>query len=627
MIRYFFVGCIIFLSASVGGIAYIVQNQHIDFSALEQYNPGKPSLLLDDEGHEWARFQLDRREPINVQKMPKHLINAFIAAEDHDFWHHCGISFKGIFRSLLINCYHGKIVQGASTITQQLVKLLFFDLRKTFGRKIKEQWYALLVEQQFSKEHILQTYLNHVYFGCGIYGVEAASKRFWGKSASELSIDEAATLAAVVKSPGQYCPLLYPLSSKKRRNIVLRSMTSLGFISPGESEQMQQKDLHIISESGDVLAPHLKETIRIFLENIIGKEKLYTGGFVIQTTLNKALQKNAQEEFLAQLMHLKKTISPDIDGSLICMHTKTGAIKALIGGIDFSTSQFNRAFHAKRQFGSIFKPFIYAAAIDAGMNFAQTAVDEPLEMEHYGRSWQPHNAYRTYEGEMTLARALSTSNNIISIKTLISAGIEKVVALAKKLRLSSEIKPYPSLALGCVDGTLKEAIGMFNIFPNNGVYVEPHYIKWIKNEWGKKIWKKTVDKERILESSVSGQVLKVLSIGMSRLKNRYKDSWIDGEAIGKTGTTNECRTNWFCGATPTYTTALYIGCDDNCAMGKNIYAAGTVFPIWLNLSKKLPIEQKSFSYDPRLKEIFVDSRTGRVVEDRRDSSVFSLLVM
>jgi len=260
------------------------------------------------------------------------------------------------------------------------------------------------------------------------------------------------------------------------------------------------------------------------------------------------------------------------------------------------------------------------------MHLAQTSYDEPFTIGQEEHTWQPHNSSNRYEGQMTLAHALSHSNNIITIKTLLAIGVEKFVTLAKKLRLSDKILPYPSLALGCVDGTLREATGMFNIFANNGMYVEPHVIKWIKDSYGTKIWKKEVDKERILSLSVTSQVTKVLGIGISRIKNRYQEHWIGAEAIGKTGTTNECRTNWFCGATPSYTTALYIGLDDNRSMGKNVYAAATVFPIWLELYKYLSSTVKTFSYDPSLKEVLVDSRTGCFSQRLDDPHVFSLLI-
>jgi penicillin-binding protein 1A len=262
--RLFFFITFVVGSLCGGALFFIVHNHAIDFSILGHYSGQKPSFLLDDEGNEWGKFQLDRRDPVDGALMPPHLINAFLAAEDWDFFVHNGISWKGIVRSVLVNVYYGRRAQGASTITQQLVKLLFFDSKKTFKRKIKEQLYALLVEQQFTKEQILQTYLNHVCFGCGIFGIEAASQRFWSKHAHELSIGEAATLAGIIRSPAHYCPLVYPLSAESRRNTVLLKMKNLGFISLQEYDDALAQVVEIKSNNYGMFAPHAKEMVRIF---------------------------------------------------------------------------------------------------------------------------------------------------------------------------------------------------------------------------------------------------------------------------------------------------------------------------------------------------------------------------
>lgn len=618
----FFLVCSLFL----GSLFFFSAHFRVDFSRLEHYDPGMPSRVLDDRGTEWDRFELDRREPIDYTQIPSHLVHAFMAAEDHNFFTHHGLSWKGIIRSTLVNLYHGRIVQGASTITQQLVRLLFFDARRTFSRKFKEQLYSLLVERQFSKEHILQTYLNHVYFGCGIYGVEAACQRFWGKKTADISIDEAAMLAAIMKSPWHYCPLLFPLSARKRRNVVLHSMKKLSLITQTEYEHAIATPLTLVSDiSVSSVAPHVRETLRVMLEELVGKEALYTGGLTIQTTINVDIQKQAENEFVKQLHNLRKELEPKLDGALICMHGKTGEIKALVGGVDFSASQFNRALQAKRQFGSIFKPIVYMTAVERGARFTQTEVDEPFEVGAQNNLWKPRNDNRRFQGTITLARALSHSNNIVTIKTLLSVGAEAVCERASKFRISGTIEPYPSIALGCVDGTLKEAVGMFNVFAQNGMYVEPHLIKWIKNRWGKKIWKKNVDKERIIDGAVCGQVTKVLGLGMSRMKQRHGVDWIKSEAIGKTGTTNDSRTCWFAGATPTYTTAIYLGCDNNKPIGQNIYASRTAFPIWLALNKSLAADKLTFNYDSALQEVLINSKTG-LSTYRSDSDAITVML-
>lgn len=604
------VSSILLASFGVGIFFFVVNNHGIDFSVLDSRSMGHPSILLDDQGNEWARFQLDKREPITLNQMPAHAIQAFIAAEDWEFFSHSGISWRGIIRSSLVNLYHGRRAQGASTITQQLVKLLFLDSQKTFERKIKEQICAILVEQQCTKEQILETYLNHIYFGCGIYGVQAACQRFWGISVSDISLDQAATLAAILRSPVSYCPLLAPEACQKRRNIILHSMLKLKYISDDQFAHARAVHLKVREESS-VLAPHLRETLRLFLEDYLGKDELYRGGYVIQTTINTKMQRHAEQLFREQCATLKKNLLPDIDGAFISMDVKTGQIKALIGGYNFGKSKFNRALQAKRQMGSIFKPLIYAAGLQAGLKFSDTDIDEPFTMpQANGSIWAPRNYNEEFNGKVTLAYALSHSNNIVAIKTLLKVGIPPVIDLARACHLQGPFFNYPSLALGCVDATMSETIGMFNIFANSGAYVEPHYIKWIKDEWGKKIWKSNPVHHAVLPARIAGQVSKVLEAALERVRIWWPDSWMPCAGISKTGTTNDSRVCWYAGSTPELTTLIYIGCDDNRSMGKDIYPLRTAFPIWLNFNKVFPSTQKQFMYDPYLKEQFIDEKSG-----------------
>ena len=497
-LRRFFIFFILLSSLCLGILFNLLGNPHVDFTVLEKYDPGVPSVLLDDEGNEWARFEYDKRKPVLISDTPKHLIDAFLASEDREFFNHLGLSFKGILRSSLVNLRHGRIVQGASTITQQLVKLLFFDSKKTFKRKIKEQTLSILVERQFTKEYILQTYLNHVYFGCGIYGVEAASKRFFGKSVQEINPSEAAVLASIVRSPRSYCPLLCPLSCQNRRDVILKIMYSLEMISREQFEQYFEKPLELAQPKNKDLAPHLKESLRQFLEDLVGKNNLYTKGFVVQTTLNKRMQQIAEYQFNIQFKKLRNELYPDVEGALMSMDAKTGEIKAVIGGFDFKDSQFNRAWNAKRQMGSIFKPLVYAAALEDGASFMDTEIDEPFEVNFEGSVWKPRNSTRKFEGKTTLAKALSFSNNIVAVKTCLKSGVKKVAELARKCNLSTVVE-YPSIALGCLDVTLKDATAAFNIFANDGVYVEPFSIRWVKDQWGAKIWNNNSTSKKVLD--------------------------------------------------------------------------------------------------------------------------------
>ena len=457
--------------------------------------------------------------------------------------------------------------------------------------------------------------MNQVYFGCGIYGVEAAARRFFGKPAKNLDLSESATLASIVKSPGQYCPLLCPLSAQRRRNIVLKQFSNQKLIDAAACQELIDKPLIVCQVDQDQIAPHLKETIRKFLELKFGKKALYHDGLIIQTTINSKTQKIAQAEFHRQFLKLKKELGPMVDGALMSMCVKTGEIKAVVGGFNFNDSKFDRAFNmqARRQMGSIFKPIVYAAALQAGYNFAHVEIDEPIQIAFQGQQWSPRNSTRTFEGSMTLARALSLSNNVIAVKALVLAGCHNVAKLAEKFNLPGPILPYPSLALGCIDVTLSQAIGAFNVFANGGTYVAPHYLKWVKNEWGVKIFRHQQIEQQVLPSKISGQVAQVLSIGTTRFMNKMGGSRMPAESIGKTGTTNDSRTCWFAGSTPELTTVLYLGKDNNSPLGKDIYPVWTLFPIWLRMYEKLVKTPQVFVHDPNLKEIKIDWITGRQV--------------
>lgn len=612
------------VSVLLGGMFFVLDHAWVDFSQLEQYNPGKPSIVYDYTGKEWTRFQIDKRDIITFNNIPKILVNAFLAAEDWNFFHHKGISYKGIIRSIFVNIYHRRKMQGASTITQQLVKLLFFDAKKNFKRKIKEQFLSLIVERQFTKEKILETYLNHVCFGAGIYGIEAACQRFWGKSINDITIDESAILAGIVCSPQRYCPLYNPQNTEQRRNIILNSMHKLAFITAQQYAKAKATPVNVLKVESGTLAPHARETLRIFLEELVGKQKLYTGGLHIKTTLDVQAQEIAERIFKEHIEKLKEDTMPEIDGALVSLDGQTGGIRVLIGGYNFQLSQFNRAIQAKRQFGSTFKPLIYASAIQVGLNFADTAIDEPLTITENGKDWSPRNFNHKHVGQITLAYALSHSNNIVAIKTLLAAGFHHIAALASRCNFK-DVPLYKSLALGCLDGTVCQAASMFNIFAHEGIYHEPYFIEWVKDEWDSKLYKHTPKQQRVMHNKISSQVGRTLMLSMERAKKRLGGKWLDCQAMSKTGTTNDARTCWFTGATPDLTTSIYLGCDDNKSLGQKVLAIRTAFPIWLDINKAISSKTKAFSFDPSLQEVTVHEKTG-LPTNKDNSEAITILI-
>lgn len=616
-------------SFSLGVFFFLFEREWVDFSTLEYFVPARPSVLLDDEGHEFARYELDKRELVTFEKLPSVLINAFIAAEDHNFFNHYGISLKGILRSLLINLYHRKVVQGASTITQQLARLMFLSYERLYERKIQEAFLAFQIERQFTKKQILELYVNSVYFGRGIYGVEAACRRFWNKGVVDITIDEAATLAAVAKSARLFSPLNSMSNAKQRRNIVLRSMFLLKAISKEQFNYAVQKSIVIQDYlPGNAVRLYIQEWIRQWAEQKWGKDVLYQKGLRIKTTINKKTQDLAELLFCNKICELRKKIGDELNGGFMSIEASTGKIKACIGGYDFRESQFNRAFQAVRQMGSSFKPIVYTAALDSGIGLDSIDVDEPLELSLPGCSqvWSPKNWTHRFDGRMTLAKALAFSNNIITVKTLLKVGIEKVIELAKRFRINRELMPYPSIALGTAEATVEENVAAFNVFANNGTYVKPFLVEWVKDEWGQKIWEYEISRIRILDSKLNSQMVNALSLRLKVAKRVVGDkNWINSEVIGKTGSTNEAGTTWYVGATPELTTAVYLGRDDNKPMGRLIFGYQTAYPIWLEFYKKLTFKKKSFYVDPELKEVFIDWVTGFVSHRFNNPRIVTIL--
>lgn len=603
-------GTTLLISAGLGIVFYASENPWVDFSILEHYNPGKPSILLDDQGNEWGRYELDKRQVRKLSQIPPCVINAFIAAEDWQFFSHSGLSYKGIVRSTLVNLVSFRKAQGASTITQQLVRLLFFENKKSYVRKIKEQILALVVEQQFTKEQILETYLNHIYLGAGIYGVEAACQRFWGKPVTACGLDEAAVLASIVRYPRKYCPLYHPESTIQRRNLILKNMASLGYITQKQYAETRLKPVVCLPAQNGVLGSHLKESLRLILEEMFGKKQLYTGGLKIQTTVNSAMQRTAERVFKEHFKNLHSKYSKDLEGALVCIEGSTGAIKALVGGCNFSASQFNRAYNARRQMGSTFKPLVFAQALKSGKLFSDVEIDEPFTLTQGSQEWSPLNAGRKFKGQMTLATALASSNNIIAIKTFIQAGPEAIVRLAKDCDLNPT-HSFPSLALGCVEASPLQAAAMMNIFAQKGTYAKPYSLVSVKDEWGSKLYKSSPKKKPVLPPLINDQMAKVMTHRIERARQESPELFPHCEALGKSGTTNDARTCWFVGATPRYTTAIYIGFDDNRSLGNYAFGSRTAFPLWRAFNQAIDQPNETFSYDSHLEELKIDGITGK----------------
>ncbi len=617
----------IIFAITLGLATVLIEKDWVDFAALDIYTIAQPSIVLDDEGAIIAKFELDKRAPIAFDKLPKTLIQAFVAAEDHSFFTHSGISARGIVRSAFVNLMHGKVKQGASTITQQIARLMFLSYERTWFRKIQEVFIAIQLERQLSKEQILEIYLNNIYFGRGIYGVEAACRRLWNKPLQELTLPEAATLAGVAASARLYSPLNAPGSATKRRNLILQSMLKLNFITPDEYKNAIASKMAINDFApGNPIRMYTQEWIRQWAEQTFGKDVLYQKGLKIKTTINTPTQEHAEQAFSDVVHKLRIRLGDKLNGGLISLEPSTGKIKAMIGGYDFRQSQYNRAMQAERQIGSTFKPILYSLAMRAGIDMDSVFIDEPIEMQMpNGSIWRPMNWDHKFNGPMTLARAITKSVNTISIKLFLKISGSYVAPWSRQFGITRHLTEYPSAALGTAEATVEKNAAAFNVFANNGIYVKPYLVEWVKDEHGNKIFESAISRKRILDARLCSRMVNLLELRMLSAQRQYGKNWLSSQSIGKTGSTNGASTTWFVGATPTLTTALYIGCDDNTPMGSSLLASTTAFPIWHRFYKQLPATRKHFYKDPSLNEYYVNWITGEPAANKYEADVITLL--
>ena len=546
----------------------------------------KQSIVLDANGCKLFIFSRERTSFVTFRELPQILIDAFVAAEDHNFFTHHGISFKGIVRSIMVNFIRRKKAQGASTITQQLARLMCVGHKKTFLRKIKEIFTALQLECLLTKEQVFELYVNNIYFGHGIYGVQAATKRFWGKNVGDITIGQAAILAAVAKSALFYSPLNSLDGAKKRRNIILASMYGVGLITKKNLDSALACSVEIKECIGsNRIRPYLQEAIRYWCEKRFGADALYTDGLTIRTTIDCDVQEVAETIFRDHVGNLRNRV-PGVDGGLLSIEPWNGKIRAMVGGLDFSASQFNRALQAVRQLGSVFKPIVYAAAVDSGISLETFFVDEPFSVDlELGKKWTPKNWDSRFHGEISLKDALAESSNVVTAKLFMQIGANKVLDIARKCGLSRRLLPYPASALGIAEASMQECLAAFNVFANRGMLVDPYFIESVSCK-NKKMYVGKPKQKRALDGKTSEIMADALKYTVARY-GKLKGAVGGGEYMGKSGSTNEAGTMWFVGSSQTLSTAIYVGRDDNKPLGKNFFAFPTVYPIWHDFYLKL----------------------------------------
>ena len=585
--------CLIFLVLILGVyIKYRLELKDIQ-SLVEDYKPSVATTIYDKNNKVVDILAAEDREVVKLSEVSPYLKDAFISIEDKQFYSHHGLHFKGIFRAIVTNLLSRKASQGGSSITQQLAKNAFLTSERKISRKIKEAILTYQMERTYTKDEILEKYLNEIYFGSGSYGVKSAAYQFFRKDVKDLNIAEAALLAGIPNRPTKYDPTKNLENALERQQIILKEMYNDGKITEEEYEKAKKHKFELENEDNiknipkdttiiynkiskkSLNNPELTTIVETFLADIYDEEKIYTSGLKIYTTIDLDFQKTAKETFNSYEYFKNK----DINGAMVTLDPFTGAIVSIVGGKDFKAKNFDRALMARRQMGSSFKPFVYLDALQNGFEAYSVVVNDYASFGN----WIPKNYDGKYTYNSTLVNSLNLSLNIPAIKLLNSIGVEKFKEDSKNIKLSSEIKDLTA-ALGSVDATPLETATNFSIFVNAGYLVKPNIIREIRDNQDILIYTNEIEKTKVYESvdtsAVTAMLKNVVSNGIASRARVYDKQGRPIEQGGKTGTTNQNRTVWFVGITPEYVTVSYIGRDDNKPMYGKITGGSAVAPMW-----------------------------------------------
>lgn len=611
ILKLLFMTLILLLLVGIGavsaGVAWYIVKISADLpSMVEVANPKSSvaSILYDRNNKVIARLFIENRTPLELHQVSPWLVKAVLAAEDSAFYQHGGIRIGSILRALWIDLVeHGK-VQGASTITQQLARNLFLSHEKSVTRKAKEIIIAMRMEKLFSKDKLLELYLNTINFGRGAWGAEIAARTYFGKSASELDIAQSSILAGLIANPGRYNPLSNLANAKARQNYVLSRMELLGWISAEQRQQAYAEELKFARKPNRIeefnLAPYFVS--HLLFNDLLpkyGKDEVYSGGMHIYTTLDLDLQNKAREA----------VNSLPTMGALVCLAADTGEVLALVGGKDFKTSKFNRATQAFRQPGSSFKPIVYAAALEEDIMPSDHFMDAPITFGGRGgngRGWSPKNSSGKYAGEVTLQKALSSSFNTVAVRVAAYIGTENVVKMARSAGIETKHLPSDlSVALGAASLTPLEMAVAFNCFNNGGKRVTPLTIREVRDNEGNVLETRSPQLSQAMRPSTAYTIRSMLQDAV-RAGTGTRARVPNVDTFGKTGTSNDFIDAWFVGGTPGLTTAVYVGNDDHTSMGRKGFGGTMAAPAWQAFMAYAVKEQKtpsSFANAPDWAEV------------------------
>jgi len=587
------------------------------FESVQEYRPSVSSKIFDRYNRVIGELYLEKRTLIPYDKIPRHVVNAFVAAEDARFFHHRGVDFSAVARAAVRDLLGGSFAQGGSTITQQTVKNLFLTPEKSIRRKLKELILAYRMEKNLSKEEILYLYLNQIYLGEGAYGVEAASRTFFGKGAEELNIAEGALLAGLPKAPNRYSPRTHPDLAKSRQKYVLRRMVEADFLSREEADKAYAARIVLAPPSTfRSKAAYFLEEVRIALLEKYGTESLYQDGLRIYTTIDTRLQEAAHDALIEGIQNTEeKNKYEGLQGAVVAMDTHSGAVLAMVGGTDFAQSQFNRALQARRQPGSAFKPIVYAAALSSGKTLVSMTDDSPIEFDRNEEElWKPRNYDGTFMGPIPLIEALAKSRNLATIRLLNDVGVETAMATAKALGIESPIARNLSIALGSSGVIPLEMCAAYATFANGGMRPTPFFLREVRDARGNVLEKTSPEAVRAIPPDTAYLMVRMMQEVILNGTGRAARG-LGHHLAGKTGTTNENTDAWFIGYSPDLVAAVWVGFDTPRPLGDRQSAAVVALPIWIRLMRQaLPLfPNRDFPVPPGITFARVDQRTGKAL--------------
>ncbi|MGD1047881.1 MAG: PBP1A family penicillin-binding protein [Candidatus Krumholzibacteriaceae bacterium] len=606
---------------------------------LEMIEPALKTRILARDSSVIKEFYEENRIFLPLDQIPLSVQRTFLAVEDKRFYKHSGIDLQRLFVTAWKDLIHWNRAQGASTITQEISTDLFLNKKEqTFPRKIREALLAFKIERTYSKDEILEMYLNQIYFGEGTYGIEAASRRFFGKSVKDIGLNQMALLAGLPKNPSGYNPFTNPERAANRVNLVLNAMESFHVITTAQRDSLRQRSLDLVkstSESQD-FAGYFCEYIRQILEAKYGSRSIYRDGYTVYTTIDPKLQRAAERNleakdeeieksrgykltrasYLAAVAHGRKADPAYLQSALVAIDPRTGHILALVGGRNFRETQYNRAMQAPRQPGSSFKPFLYLAAIENGYNASDILIDTPLVVElPNGDVWKPRNYDEKFHGTVSLREALARSYNIPSIKLIQAIGPPTVINVAKRMGIKSPLQNVLSLALGTNEVTLLELTSAYGVLAAEGMRAEPMAITRIEDRNGNVLEEFREYHEEVLQPDVAYLMTDMLTSVIDEVNGTGGDVrryGLDIPLAGKTGTTDDYTDGWFVGYSPELVIGVWTGFDERKTMGNRMTGAVAALPIWVETMKAAYPTNRgpSFNRPPNIIEELICQESG-----------------